>query len=455
MLLPVRRGAFSTGFAFEYYDGDEDEMGVKPVRKTLKEEIVESGHLSPAEWMEFVELKASKYMKSKRIKWKRSRGYTELAKRTPVTKEHIFAIILYCDFSKLCTAFSATFRQQNVFETMESVKQRHSHFAVFGRLLVELVWEFGVDGTERRGNEKGPFFCGLNCVLNIGSFAITLKGPCSTSTQREVAVNFAKSNGIILKLDNDTDGGSLQQCFDCSWISNYFEEAERLWIAGRTHLPLRIVSIVIVKNAKNYRKMMRALFLFDAMTSGVELGKESKIKPEAADYELLRKLIDSELNGGIDVVAEFDEYVKREWKLFLQSKEKVELNFRYIWNDFKILSKLVVYDLVEYKEDEAAKGNVNIFKAEWIFLFPAVNSVSISTWSGNGDGYKCRLEGLLESMKVLPRSVGSVTVYTSNRPFRWAQEGLTNEVKSSFAECGWNAEYPDGEDGLVFTLKTD
>ena len=409
--------------------------------------------------MEFVELKARKYMKSKRIKGKVSRGYTKLAEGTPVTKEHIFAIILYCDFSKLCTAFSATFRQQNVFETMESVKQRHSHFAVFGRLLVELVWEFGVDGTERRGNEKGPFFCGLNCVLNIGSFAITLKGPCSTSTQREVAVNFAKSDGIILKLDNDTYRGSLQHYFDCSWISNYFEESERLWIAGRTHLPLRIVSIVIVKNAKNYRKMMRALFLFDAMISGVELGEESKIKAEAADYELLRKLIDSELNGGIGAIAEFDEYVKREWKLFLQSKEDVELNYYDISKDFKILSKLVVYNLVEYKKNGAAKGNDNIFKAEWISLCPAVKSVFINAWSFNGDGYKCRLEGLLDSMKTLPRSVGTVTVLTMNT--QWMQEALTNDIKSLFAESGWSAEYEEAKydysvsSKLVFTLKTE
>ena len=250
----MRRGAFSTGFVFKYKDSDHgDNMFVKAVHQNLKEEVLESGHLSAAEWLEFVELKARKYMNSKRVK-----------KMKGVTKEHIYAIILYCDFSALCTAFSETFRLQNVFESMESVKQRHSQFAIFGEFLVELVLNFGINGYHN--NEKGPFFCGLNCILNVGSFAITLKGPCSTSTHREVAVNFAKSKGIILKLDNDTYSASRQEFFDCSWISNYFEEAERLWIGGSR--PLRIVSIVIVQSAKNYRNMMRALFLFDAIYIG-------------------------------------------------------------------------------------------------------------------------------------------------------------------------------------------
>ena len=86
--------------------------------------------------MEFVELKARKYMNTERVK-----------KMKGVTKEHIYAVILYCDFGPLCTAFSETFRRRNVFETMESVKQRHSRFAIFGRLLVELVLRFGFNGN--------------------------------------------------------------------------------------------------------------------------------------------------------------------------------------------------------------------------------------------------------------------------------------------------------------------
>ena len=38
----VRRGAFSTGFVFEYWNEDE-EMSVKPVHQSLKDEVMASG----------------------------------------------------------------------------------------------------------------------------------------------------------------------------------------------------------------------------------------------------------------------------------------------------------------------------------------------------------------------------------------------------------------------------
>ena len=132
-----------------------------------------------------------------------------------------------------------------MFENIESVKARHSNFGHFGRLLVETVLDFGINGRD----ESGPYFCGINCALNIGSYAIRLMGPCSTTTQRSVALNFAKSDGIILRINNNQKESKNQCFFDCSCISNYFEESERLWIAGKK--PLKIESIAIVKSAKN------------------------------------------------------------------------------------------------------------------------------------------------------------------------------------------------------------
>ena len=192
----VRRIAFSTGFAFIYWDRHcvwddddelrkiEEEMSVTPKHQTLKEEILGSGYLTGAQWHYLVELKVREYMKTenvrKMVKWD---GVKKM--HYSVTKDHIRAIMLYCDFAVLCTAFSATFRREHVFESLESVKQRHSQFAIFGRLLVELIFEFGTNGLPHEpyggANEKGPFFCGLNRIMNVGSFAITLKGPCSTS----------------------------------------------------------------------------------------------------------------------------------------------------------------------------------------------------------------------------------------------------------------------------------
>lgn len=441
--LSVRRGAFSTGFIFKYEGGADHVMRVEPVYQTVKDEVFDSGYLSKAQWSKLIEVKALNYLNTTNVK-----------KMIGITKEHIYVVILYCDCTKLCTAVSASFRRRNIFETIQSVKQRHSKFFNFGRLLTELVLKFG--GTGR--DETGPFFCGLNHILNVGSYAITLKGPCSTSTVRTVAMNFATEKGIILKLDNDTAQAREQKFFDCSWISNYFEESERLWISGKEWYPLRIASIVIVRTANNYRKMMRALFLFDTMISGVPLSTKlfsgCKIEPTMEDYELLQKLIHSDLSGGIGAVADFDEYLKNEWALFLRSKEEIVLNWSYVRKDFYVLSNLVVFNLVQYKHHKAAKGMNNVLKVKWLSLFPAVHTVSIDTGGPRTlrRWYKFRLEALLSSMQMLPRSVRTVIV--KDYEF-WAQTALTGDIVSLFVACGWIAEYQKREHRLVFTLKSE
>ena len=126
-------------------------MSVKKTHNNLKEEIIASGFLTPGEWMEFVELKARRYLgtsKARKMTAQRALYGTSTGKINegqPLTLGHLCAVILYCDFGILCTAFSATFRRQNVFEDEESVKSRHSKFYHFGRLLVEAVVDFGIN----------------------------------------------------------------------------------------------------------------------------------------------------------------------------------------------------------------------------------------------------------------------------------------------------------------------
>ena len=66
------RSAFSTGFTFLYWKDEKRSYKcdhyVTPKYKSLKEEILESGFLNIEEWMEFVDLKARKYMKTERAK---------------------------------------------------------------------------------------------------------------------------------------------------------------------------------------------------------------------------------------------------------------------------------------------------------------------------------------------------------------------------------------------------
>ena len=430
-------------------------MAVKPVYDSLKDEVVGVGEVTNGKWRKNVVLKAAKYLNSKSVRKvtaKRAVVGTPTGqnkKGSALSKEHLFAVILYCDFSALCTAFSATFRLRDEFEDVESLKARHSQFGHFGRLLVELVLDFGINGYESKYNpsyQRGPFFCGLNCPLNIGSYAIRLNGPCSTSTQRSVAVNFAKSNGVILKLNNDNVHAEDQCFFDCSWISNYFEESERLWIAGKR--ALRIVSIAIVQNAKNYRKMIRAFYLFDAMISGVDMF-ECPLKEKQSDFDLLSDLIKFTLNESDGGFTDFDLYLKNEWKLFLQNKTEITVNLRWLNDYFQSLSKLVMFNVVRNGGYDAERGGLwsdtangkdNVLRPEWISMFPSLHSVTIRT-GGYGDLYKFRLEALLESMQSISPSV-TVNVKDWGE---WVESALADEISAAFDAAGWNIEYEKGD----------
>lgn len=443
----VHRNEFSTGFIFNYWDCKtspekalwlKEEMTVKPIYNMLKDEIIEGGYLSVSQWNEFVVLKAQKYLKMERTKQViggRANAPSlvttmQTADDSLITIDHLFAIILYCDFSILCTDFSATFRFDNIFEDLKSLKRRHSHFANFGRLLVESVLDFGINGDpDTVGHESGPFFSGLNCKLNIGSFAIRLKGPCSTSTLSEVAVNFARENGVILKMDNDGIHSRYQLFFDCSWISNFVEEQERLFVAG--HFALRIVEITVVETAKNYRKELRTLYLFDAMITATPMWK-SKVKESSSEYELLSKLIALELKNEMADSLEFDEFFKMEWSLFLQNKTEIKIKLCWLNKYFQTLWKLIMYDVV-YNYGRRPNGNENVLKPEWLSMFPALREVVIIT---NGGQYQIGLEELLESVKILSPAVTiNITQWESG------ESAVTPYIVNLYDAAGWNICY--------------
>ena len=451
----VRRGAFSTGFIFEYETIEEmaDHLLVVPKFANLKEEILQSGFVGKRKWRNLVYLKAVKFWNTAKVKRLRSENpWPE------PTLEHLLAIILYCDFTTFCTAFSSTYRRENVFETMESVISRHSEYANCGRLLVELKWICGISHGE------GPFYCGMDRVFNIGSFAISLKGPCSTSIVREVAVNFAQEKGMILTVNNDNYDGKEATYIDCSWISNFAEESKRLWIGVRRSI--RIESIVLVRSAKNYQNAVRALYLFDSMISDLT---RPTMHSTQADYEVISNLMAWKLNGG---PSEMDEYLKNEWTLFLQHRKTLILNLYHLDWHYKALSKLVMF---------------NVLRPEFIDVFSSLENIYIDIC---GNSYNIRLEALLESLQSIgqPRvpavkqSSGMLKKIaaipskfrrnsksastnadksangTRTRPQRqvrrlnirigawWRKDGLSDEISALFDSAGWSIKWVQDEE---------
>eukprot|EP00488_Nonionellina_sp_1-RS-2012_P003470 TRINITY_DN7398_c0_g1_i1.p1 TRINITY_DN7398_c0_g1~~TRINITY_DN7398_c0_g1_i1.p1 ORF type:complete len:130 (+),score=26.87 TRINITY_DN7398_c0_g1_i1:108-497(+) len=113
----------------------------------------------------------------------------------------------------------------------------------------------------------GPFYCGMSFRCILPQFNIKLNGPTSTSKHIEVATRFGGDNGVIIELNNNGDSNSDYLCsFDCSWISNFNAEDERLFFGGRYRM--RVQSIHDIESRLNYQLYFHALFYFDAMLNG-------------------------------------------------------------------------------------------------------------------------------------------------------------------------------------------
>eukprot|EP00484_Ammonia_sp_Unknown_P018760 CAMPEP_0197045890 /NCGR_PEP_ID=MMETSP1384-20130603/21682_1 /TAXON_ID=29189 /ORGANISM="Ammonia sp." /LENGTH=79 /DNA_ID=CAMNT_0042477575 /DNA_START=60 /DNA_END=296 /DNA_ORIENTATION=- len=76
-------------------------------------------------------------------------------------------------------------------------------------------------------------------------FQLRLNGPTSTTKWEEVALKFSGPKGVILTLNNETEFGQPAELtgFNCSWLSRYREEDERLFCGGWQ--PINIESVQI------------------------------------------------------------------------------------------------------------------------------------------------------------------------------------------------------------------
>ena len=77
------------------------------------------------------------------------------------------------------------------------------------------------------GKLCGPFYSGINIILNIPQFSIKLASPTSTTKHLSVATKFSGDSGIILQFDNDKGPAINVKGLDVSWLSRYKEEDER------------------------------------------------------------------------------------------------------------------------------------------------------------------------------------------------------------------------------------
>ena len=320
------------------------QLYVSPKFDNYKEEILE--HIDVKMYDNTVLIKADKYMQSFKVREIHANRFCEMAlhygieRYAPITKEHIISMILYTDFSAYCTKFSGTFRKSAPYESIYNVKARNAEFYHQSKLFRECV-ELYTHIAEFYDYESGPFYSGVNCVLAMPEFALRLSAPASTSKHIEVSMNFAKRKGMGIQLNNNGHvDASLVRFFDCSWLSQYPDEDERVFAGLFVSLySFRILDIVmcetgglmtinvesvrIVDTRQNFEKLFHALFIFDSMVTDCGWISTERTDPKITEQDMLilKELV---ING--TRLHSVDPYISSMIESYRRSKSKVRLN---------------------------------------------------------------------------------------------------------------------------------
>eukprot|EP01084_Bolivina_argentea_P138359 243600_1 len=360
-------------------DFGEDAIGelyVAQKYNTFKEEILT--HINIEMYANKVILRAEHYIRTKKAKEMTNNREDDLHYAikygTPISIHNLISVILYCNFSDLSKDFSATFRAIRPFESLKSIKNRNREYWWLSKILKETVQYFGNTRNKRKGDiEVGPFYCGINAVMNIPSFSIRLCSPTSTSKNEEIAVNFATKSGMIIELNNDGSSDSDRiRSFDCSWLSVYSYERERLFMGGDVRI--RIESIKIIETLQNFHSFMHALYVLDCMVNGASLAKDG-FKINKKDITIIKMLQNKD--------ERIDKYVVNTFAFFCNMKKQVIINLCYLHRYFqkKKASKLIIHSLQETGNNEVFSmhetSSVNLLNQEVFYIFGNVEKIRV------------------------------------------------------------------------------
>ena len=135
----------------------------------------------------------------------------EIPKDTLISKKHLCSILFYTDFTNLPRSMKNVCRRMNNVETIEDVKKRHQELTNWLRLLMETILLYG----NTYSHKDPPVYHGLNRKFYFREFKAKFYIPTSTTTDRNIAINFAEgSQGIILEFGGlETIGDPYFVCF--------------------------------------------------------------------------------------------------------------------------------------------------------------------------------------------------------------------------------------------------
>eukprot|EP01084_Bolivina_argentea_P123988 219713_1 len=277
---------YSFGFPFKYYqrfrhgrwfirnkyDNIKDELLNNSLQKISLNEY--NNQLDSAK--AFLQCNQIKGLECSHIDWpgEPQQSDTGITNKSPITVPHILSLLLYCNFSLLCTTFSSTFRRIRKDEHDEQVKGRNSEYRNWSRLLLEAIHLYG---TSLVRNTFGKcVFHGVSMVMVFENMNQNMNGPFSTTSQIQVALQFASERGLVLTLSRSS-GVDRYKYFDCAGISDYSGESEKLFLGGK----LQILDILHAPTKQVFSWYCKAFTVLTSMLSGTPVNMKIVKKQHA------------------------------------------------------------------------------------------------------------------------------------------------------------------------------
>eukprot|EP01084_Bolivina_argentea_P155676 271289_1 len=210
--------------------------------------------------------------------------------------EFMLSLMFYCNYTELQYHFSKTYREQTV---------KHRNFFHLGKYLKMSINFFGTsisDGSIRK------FYHGISDQLifipsykNSYISKVYSYGPISTSSSMEVAINFTNfNNGMVAEFT-----GSGAKYFSLSWISDYPNELEHLFIQNQS--PLHLINIQDCKLGYEYGLILKILGYINYCT--IHKNTKNYLKCYVSQNDtaqvLMKAIIDNQLSRNFAKYQEF------------------------------------------------------------------------------------------------------------------------------------------------------
>eukprot|EP01084_Bolivina_argentea_P207850 354546_1 len=340
-------GVYGFGCLFDYGDEKENNpthISVSPTYANLKEELT-SNSISKVNIQQFNNeyRKAGVYFASQYCKqrFRPTKTLHSISFRTQpleynyrntndyMSKENIVSMMMYCNYTTLQYEFSKTYRIDN--------GKNHTFFYHLGKNLNTVIKKFG---TTCETGSVHTFYDGIGQPLlfpeliykYVPSDGIAIHGPLSTSSSFEVAANFTNyNNGMVIKFTHAKQ--SKTKYFHASWLSDYGNEDEYLFIQNSIFERLYLNDIVDMRSGYEYGDVLKALKTIENITNKqttILKNSDHIVAPISLVIRVLSNQLAKKLSGYSSFLKQ-NRYLNDLCQVYFGNKRKIEIyytNFR-------------------------------------------------------------------------------------------------------------------------------